>query len=62
MERGYWTVCLEISSMNGQGKTIEKTKKKLKKCYSAQLIFKNRLVYIRKAFLKGAIEKIILIP
>lgn len=59
-EGGYWAICPEIGSANGQGETIEEVKESLK-C-AIQLILEDRLTDIRKGLPEEAIEETISIP
>lgn len=60
IEGGYWAICPEIPSANGQGETIEEAKESLKN--AIQLIFTDRLADIRRGLPKEAIEETISIP
>ncbi|MGK7892453.1 MAG: type II toxin-antitoxin system HicB family antitoxin [Xenococcus sp. (in: cyanobacteria)] len=59
-EGGYWAICPEIPSANGQGETIEEAKESLKN--AIQLIFEDRLADIRRGLPKEAIKETISIP
>lgn len=49
-EGGYWAVCPEIGSANGQGETIEEVKASLKN--AVQLIIEDRQCRYPKRFTK----------
>ncbi|MBF0411570.1 MAG: type II toxin-antitoxin system HicB family antitoxin [Desulfamplus sp.] len=49
-EGGYWAICPEIPSANGQGETIEETKKSLQE--AIELILDDRLKDILRGIVK----------
>ncbi len=52
-EGGYWAICPEIPGANGQGETIEESKKSLKE--AVELILEDR----REDILRGLPENVI---
>ncbi len=58
-EGGYWAICPEVPGANGQGETVEETKKNL--IEAIQLIFDDRRADVLRGLPEDAIrEKILL--
>lgn len=58
-EGGYWAVCPEVPGANGQGETVEETKKNLVE--AIQLLLEDRRADILRGLPKDAIQEKILI-
>ena len=58
-EGGYWAICPEVSGANGQGETIEETKKNLRE--AIQLILEDRKADILRGLPEDAIQEKVLI-
>ena len=57
-EGGYWAICPEVPGANGQGETVEKTKRNL--IEAIQLIFEDRRSDIMRGLPEDAIQKLCL--
>jgi len=58
-EGGYWAICPEVPGANGQGETVEETKKNLKE--AIELILKDCRADIMRGLPEDAIQETILI-
>jgi predicted RNase H-like HicB family nuclease len=58
-EGGYWAICPEVPGANGQGKTVEETKRNL--VAAIQLIFEDRRADILRGLPEDAIQEKILV-
>jgi predicted RNase H-like HicB family nuclease len=58
-EGGYWAICPEIPGANGQGETVEETKKNL--IEAIELIFEDRRLDILRGLPDDAIQEKILV-
>jgi predicted RNase H-like HicB family nuclease len=58
-EGGYWAICPEVPGANGQGETIEETKRNL--IEAIELIFEDRRSDIMRGLPEDAIQEKILV-
>jgi predicted RNase H-like HicB family nuclease len=58
-EGGYWAICPEVPGANGQGETVEETKRNLVE--AIQLIFEDRRADILRGLPEDAIQEKILV-
>lgn len=58
-EGGYWAICPEVPGANGQGETIEETKKNLKE--AIELIFEDRKADILRGLPDDAIQDTVMV-
>jgi predicted RNase H-like HicB family nuclease len=58
-EGGYWAICPEVPGANGQGETVEETKRNL--IEAIQLIFEDRRSDIMRGLPEDAIQEKILV-
>jgi predicted RNase H-like HicB family nuclease len=56
---GYWAICPEVPGANGQGETVEETKKNLKQ--AIELILEDRRADILRGLPKDTIQEKVLI-
>ena len=56
-EGGYWAVCPEVPGANGQGQTVEETKRSLRD--AIRLIFEDRVADMKRGLPDDAIETIV---
>lgn len=56
-EGGYWAICPEVPGANGQGETIEETKKNLRE--AIELILDDRRTDILRGLPEDAIQDIV---
>lgn len=58
-EGGYWAICPEVPGANGQGETVEETKKDL--VAAIELILEDRLADILRGLPEDAIQEKIVV-
>ncbi len=58
-EGGYWAICPEVPGANGQGETIEETKKSLSQ--AIELIFEDRMEDILRGLPEDAIHDTVMV-
>ncbi|MDR1283495.1 MAG: type II toxin-antitoxin system HicB family antitoxin [Opitutaceae bacterium] len=52
---GYWAICPEVSGANGQGETIDETKKSLKE--AIELLLEDRIEDMKRGLPEDVIEE-----